>query len=569
MATSFSCDAATARGAAQEALAAGRFDEASSLFIRSLQSEPDNVYGLCGLSAARFGAGDYGAALEIAKRANVVAPQAIQPVLVLGAPALCVGDEVAVSFCFDVLRKVAKELGWTLVKYWSQHLSERDRFEEAATAFEVFISAHPADYDMVTAFADLLLSASRPAEARKQIERAHAFRPGAAVLHVLGARAHLQLGDIAAAREAALAAIEIDNENLEAHFALADIDPGAMSETMLGRLSRRLGEESLADEVRTLIGSALGRALEAHGDFDEAFEAFSKANACARRANRMRGLVYDRSEAEAAVRAVAERFPKADLAAPAPSPGRGGDLIFIVGLPRSGSTLIDQILSSHSQAASAGESLALPRIMEAILARQLQSGDSIAALIDRHADEWEARYRAGLKFAAGRSQIIIDKSLQNFWHCGLIARLFPAAKIIEMRRDPLDAGLSIYRLLYFGAHTYANELGDIAHYRRCFEAASGYWAGALPRPPYRLVYEDFVADFETQLPALFDYCGLAVEDACREFHKIERPVFTLSAAQVRAGLDRNRSGAWRAYENHLAPLRSALDSISIPVPAAR
>lgn len=565
--TTSSPDAETMRQAAQRALVSGRFDEASSLFEQSLDSEPDNVFGLCGLSAARFGAGDIGAALELAKYANVVAPQAIQPVLALGAPALCVGDDVAISFCFEVLKKVNKELGWAFVKYWSQHLSERDRFAEAARAFEVFMSAHPADYDMLTAFADLLLGASRPAEAREQIERAHAIRPGSASLRVLGARASLQLGDIGAAREAALAAIETDSDNLEAYFALADIDPGAATEAMLGRLSRRLDDESLTDDVRTLIGSALGRGLEARGEFDAAFEAFASANACARRANRMRGFVYDRSQAEAAVGAAAERFSKTDLGAPSPSPQRGGDLIFIVGMPRSGSTLIDQILSSHSRVASAGESMALPRVMEAIIARQRRSGDTLDNLIARHADEWEAQYRAGLTFPAGPLPVIVDKSLQNFWHCGLIARLFPAAKIIEMRRDPLDVALSIYRLLFFGAHTYANDLAEIAHYQRCFEAVCDYWAGALPRPAYRLSYEEFVADFEAQMSRLFEYCGLDAEEACRQFHKTERPVFTLSAAQVRTGLDRSRSGAWRSYEKHLGPLQNALDSISVPVPA--
>lgn len=567
MANSSSSDAAKTRQAAQQALAVGKFNEASSLFVRALEAEPDNVYGLCGLSAARFGAGDFDAALKIAKYANVIAPQAIQPLLALGAPALCLGDDVAISFCFKVLRNVSKEIGWTLIRYWSQHLSERDRFEEAAKAFDVFMSAHPADYDMHTAFAEILLGASRPNEAKEQIERARAIKPDSAGLHTLDARAYLQLGDLAAARGAALAAINHDRECLEAHIALADVDPAAVSDPMLDWMTQRLGDETLADDVRTLIGSALGRALEARKEFDAAFEAFTRANACAHRANRLRGLVYDRGEAEAAVRAAAERFSRPYLAAPEPSPQRGGDLIFIVGMPRSGSTLIDQILSSHSRVASAGESMALARVMEAILACQRQSREDLNMLIDRRADEWAAQYRAGLKLDAGESPVIVDKSLQNFWHCGLIARLFPAARIIEMRRDPMDVGLSIYRLLFFGAHIYANDLADIAHYQRCFEAICDYWAEALPTPSYRLCYEEFVADFETQMPKLFAFCGLETEEACRQFYKTERPVFTLSAAQVRTGLDKNRSGAWRAYEKHLGPLRAALESTRIPVPA--
>lgn len=567
MTTPFSDSVEALMRAAQEALAAGRFEDASELFARRLAVDPRDMQSLCGLSAARYGVGDFRAALETAKRASGVAPRSVHPLLFVAAPALILGDDLAIAFCFDVLKKADRELGVKLLAYWTQRLIERDHFDEAAAAYAIFVSSHPADYDVLMAYADLLAGAGRPVDAIKAAERAQLLRADAAAPLALRARAEVQLGNIDDGRDLALAAIGRDNDCLPAHFVLADVSPAAMTDAMLDRLARRLDDTELGDEVRALAGSSLGRALEARGAYDAAFAAFSAGNVCARRANQAKGFVYDRTKAEAAVRAAAEQFPRSLLATPAAFPQRGGDLIFIVGLARSGSTLIDQILSSHSQATSAGESMSLARVMYAIMARQAQSGEPIGALIDRYADEWEEQYRAGLKLVSGPAPFIIDKSLQNFWHCGLIARLFPAAKIIEMHRDPMDVGLSIYRLLFFGAHVYANDLGDIAHYGKCFEAMSGYWASALPRPIYRLCYEDFVADFEAQLSALLGYCGLAEEDACRRFERSKRAVFTLSAAQVRGGLDRKRSGSWRAYEAHLQPLRRALDAIDVPVPA--
>ena len=544
-----------------EALEAGRFIDAASCFSRLLEAQPESIPGLCGLSAAHFGSGDVAAALSAAKRAQRLSPQSIPPLSVLAPAAFCAGDQASIALCLDALR-AGGETAARLAHFWAQRLVEHERFDEAVAVFDAFLAHHQPDYQALISFAELLLNASHPERARAFISRAIRLQPDQAAPHALNARRHIQTGALGAARADALRAIALDQACIPAYLVLAEADASAIDEEMATHLAALMQDRNESAHNQSLAGFALGRSLESRGDHVKGFDAYAAANAAARSQAAAAGRGYNRRAAEATIEATKSRFPARVFTAPPPAPGRGGNLIFVTGMPRTGSTLIDQILSSHSAATSAGECMALPRVFDAIMARSAQTGEGVAALIDQHADEWEALYRKGLKLDSGAKQVIVDKTLHNFWHYGLIARLFPAAKIIEARRDPMDVGFSIFRLNFLAAHAYSNSLEDIAHAIHCFEELSAYWRSVLPQSARTVVYEELVGDFRKGVADLLDFCGLPLEEGCLDFQRSARPVNTMSAAQVRQGVTTDRRGRWRAYEAQLAPLRRALDDLS-------
>jgi hypothetical protein len=271
------------------------------------------------------------------------------------------------------------------------------------------------------------------------------------------------------------------------------------------------------------------------------------------RAAAQRGRPYQRQQTAARLAAEMRMFSADVLRKAPPAPERGRGLLFIVSMPRSGSTLVDQALAGHSQVASRGESRAL-HIVRGLFDAQLTNHSDPDLLVQRFGAAWDDTYRAG----APAAQVVVDKNLFNFWNVGLIARLFPAARVVIVRRDPVDVCFSIFRRAFIGEHAFADDLEDLAHYHRCFDRLVDHWREALPGAVLEVSYEALVQDFETGVRAVLDHAGLPFEQACVRFHETKRPVSTASAAQVRQPLFTAGVGRWRAYAQQLQPLIEAL-----------
>jgi hypothetical protein len=304
---------------------------------------------------------------------------------------------------------------------------------------------------------------------------------------------------------------------------------------------------------------ALGKAFADREQYEPSFRHFLEGNALKRRQT-----AYD----EAATLRFFERI-QAVFARELMREKRGGGdhspaPVFVLGMPRSGTTLVEQILASHSKVFGAGEleefgkavassvqancaSVTFPEIVPAMSAEQLR--------------QLGGCYLDAIGAAARPAERIVDKLPLNFAFVGLIHLALPNARIIWARRDPIDTCVSCFSTLFGGDQPHTYELGELGRYHRAYEALMEHWRRVLPEGVLLEVqYEDVVEDLEGQARRMVKHCGLEWEEACLTFHETQRPVRTASVAQVRQPIYRSSVGRWRPYKHQLQPLLQALDT---------
>ena len=355
--------------------------------------------------------------------------------------------------------------------------------------------------------------------------------PGSAPAHDARAVLLAEAGRLSEARAAFELALGLDPRLARAHFGLAALGGTTPA--------RRAAMEALAADAtpldlgqRLFLLYALVKAYDEVGDFARAFAA-AEAGA------RLRQACWTGDEA-LGLRRLAEAGPGA-------CEGGQGDAteapIFVFAMPRSGTTLVEQILASHPEVVALGETEAFAR-----LAANERDPARLAAAYLAH---WPAEARAARR--------VVDKSLGNFLHVAAIRRAFPRARLVHVRRDGLDCGLSIHFSLFSGAMPFAPGLTGLGRYYRGYERLMAAWGATLPPETLHEVrYERLVGDLEGQTRALLDFCGLAFHPRCLAFHQTERRVATASLAQVRLPLYFSAVGRARNYDAYLAPLRAAL-----------
>jgi hypothetical protein len=314
------------------------------------------------------------------------------------------------------------------------------------------------------------------------------------------------------------------------------------------------GNLPLEQQIGLLLSA--GAAYEAHGQFDRAFAAFSEGKARKSLLARQEGCDYVREETESLVEQMAKLFP--DRPRPIDCAPAKATPIFIVGMPRSGTTLIESVIAAHPEAFGAGELLALKEVQDQLLDwAKKASPNSISDAPELLLGAWRDAYLRGLP-AAGDARVITDKQPANFRSLGLIRKLFPEARIIHVVRDPVETCFSIFRRDFLKSWRFANRFEDLAHYYACYERITRCWESVLGEEYLRLSYEDVVADFENAAKRIISHCGLSWREECLEFHRTDRIVSTFSAAQVRKPIDRNARRQSETYGPLLDPLRAAL-----------
>lgn len=342
----------------------------------------------------------------------------------------------------------------------------------------------------------------------------------------------------------------------EAYWSLANLKTFRFAPQDVGAMRAALSAAGLDPQERLHFHFALGKALEDRGQFEESFEHYAEGN----RLRRL-DLRYDAEEHHHKLARSHDLFTaeflheRAGAGCPAPDP------IFIIGLPRSGSTLLEQILASHSQVEGTME---LPNLLT--LVREFDQADragdaypeSVARATSERLRELGARYLDETRIFRSDRPRFIDKMPNNFSHVGLIHAILPEAFIIDVRRHPLDACWSAYKQYFAQGQSFTYDLEDLGRYYRAYLALMDHWDAVLPGRVLQVSYEALVADTEGQVRRLLAHCGLAFEAACLRFHDNKRAVRTASSEQVRMPIYRSGIGQWRRVAAQLEPLRRVL-----------
>lgn len=331
--------------------------------------------------------------------------------------------------------------------------------------------------------------------------------------------------------------------------------------TRLGRINDAIdrAEKNLGSETRTVLVKrdlhfALGRALLKRGSIDDAFRVFADGNGLLPR--------FDRAAHSASIDELIEFFTPKRLKSLPRSSQTTVQPVFIVGLPRCGSTLIERVLDAHPDARGAGELPAFPAmvgglssIMKCDRAHPWCLADAFQADLDNAA----RHYLKELLKHGRHAKRLVDKMLNNYANLGLISLLLPGSRIVHCERDPLDLGLSCYLNLSPMAQPWAARLEDIGFVWREYRRLMDHWREALEHPVLHMRYEQIVANPEAQSRTLIDFVGLEWNDACLSYHESERQILTHSYDQANRPMYQSSVGRWKAFASQLEPLRRAID----------
>jgi tetratricopeptide (TPR) repeat protein len=360
------------------------------------------------------------------------------------------------------------------------------------------------------------------------------------------------IGQVDAASAELRGLLKMHPDQAHAWFALANLKVVPLSGEDVALLRQRFEAASTAAEDRVLFGFALARALEDQGDYRESFEVLRQANHLQRQR-----LRWDAAQHRALVGAIERAF---STGLPAPSdPQQGGEVLFIAGIPRSGSTLVEQILASHPDVEGANEITDLPWILDAESQRRARPypewvRDATLADWQRLGTEYFARTA---RWRAHKPRFT-DKNLATWKHVGAALAMLPAARVVIVRRDPVETCLACYRQWFASGTQFAYDLDEMADYCIDFVRLTRFWLQRFPDRVFDLEYEALLADPETVIRRLLDFCGLSFDPACLAFHQTRRTVISAaSAAQVRQPLRRDTSRAPR-YGHLLDGLRQRL-----------
>jgi tetratricopeptide (TPR) repeat protein len=430
------------------------------------------------------------------------------------------------------------------------------RLEEADAVARHAAKIEPENPNTWLTIASIATRLMRQEDALEAYERAARLQPHEARLRTTIGHVQKTLGRRAESEAAYKAALALDPGLAEAWWSLADLKTYSFSDAEVAAMQRQL-QSGLSDrQSEAQVHFALGKALEQRERYPEAFAQYAQGNALRRRV-----APFDIERFEHRCERIRIFFDERFFAARRDAGNPSDAPIFIVGLPRSGSTLVEQILASHSQVQGTMELpniLIITRELDAMAPRRDGYPETVDKLDNAQLTTFGTRYLAQTAPLRGGRERFTDKLPNNFSHIGLIHTILPKATVIDARRHPMDACFSTFKQHFAIGQTFSYDLEDLGRYYRCYLALMDHWDAVLPRKVLHFQYEHLVRDPENAIRRLLEHCQLPFEPACLDFHETRRSVRTASAEQVRQPLYRSGVGHWRHFEHELEPLKRAL-----------
>ncbi len=433
---------------------------------------------------------------------------------------------------------------------------ETGYLKQAMQSYRTFLDRGGKSASNLATYGRLCLTALAYDEAARALDEAERLDPECG--HMLSAQGTLAMfrGRLDDALGYARRAIKVDPRDAAAFKILVQVSGGRISPDERAQL-RRLSEDSgLRVEERIAASFALADCLDAQGDVDAAFAAYERANRLGAERAGHEGLSYDRGARERHIDRLKSIFPVAPRSSQAnvrPTP------IFVVGMPRSGTTLIESILAAHTGVFACGERQEMRSVMQEFLS--LAGGRGMPAVDEGIRRRWRESFWRELPDLRG-AVAVTDKNPWNFDALGLVFELFPHARVVHVRRDPVETGLSIFRNEFPKFVSFAHRLDDIGHYYGQYARLMAHWEDVLDGRFMTIGYEELVADLDRAVPRLLEFCGLEWQEACRHFWTSERTIATMSTVQARRP-PTAFSGRRDRYARHLAPLIAALEEAGV------
>jgi len=527
----------------------GLIREAEVRLTSAIKLKPDYAEAYSNLANLLIDQGEYDRAEAMGRKALAINPRFADAYVNLA------GVETA-------RRRYREALGWldALLAFAPVHgralaaraltLKELDRLDEATQAAESAILATPESPEAHDAQGQVFQAMGQFRRALECFDRAIKL-PGPAQRDAISNRALLlaEFGKLAEARTAFEDAARIFPHSAPVLFNLAELRTIAPGDPLIARIEAALAHEGLSVFDRTMLHFGLGKALLDAGDAARAFRHYDEGNRLKRAT-----FAYDADATDRWMSEIAAIFSPDLLEANANLGARSDRPVFVVGMPRSGTTLIEQILASHARVRGAGERMKLQRLANEVhfpTAFRTLPGERLRAIGDAYLG-----YVAPM--AEGRKHVV-DKMPANFALAGVIRLILPDARIIHCRRDPADTCLSCYTKLFAGQQAFAYDQTELGRFHRAYQRLTAHWRAILPPSHFLEVdYEALVDDFELQVRRMLDFLELPWDPRVLRFYETERPVRTASSSQVRQPLFRSSAGRSRRYEAQLRPLLAEL-----------
>tara|TARA_B100000989_G_C19513466_1_gene460368 strand:- start:157 stop:2118 length:1962 start_codon:yes stop_codon:yes gene_type:complete len=529
-------------------------DEADELIKGFFENNED--YGLLYKGVRHLHASRYRKAEDAFKKVLMEDENNIDALRFMGILAFKSGNH---DIAEAVLTKALK-LDPTYSLVWAnlaQVFSVTGQLDKAKKSFKNILNMDPKNGLIWAEYGTVLTKLANYREGRDAYLKALEFKPDSPRVHLSLGHVYKTMGEINASINSYKNTIIQNNLSGEAYWSLANLKTYSFSENEIKAMEETL-KGDMSDIERSQMHFALGKAYEVKKDFDRSFRNYYEGNKV------KKGLIkYSSDDTSYNTKRILDFFSKENINNLSKSSTNNPDPIFVLGMPRSGSTLVDQIISSHSKVDGTQE---LPNIIK--IAAELNNDkqnsypEVLKELDDLKISKLGKDYISETTWARDNAPFFIDKMPNNFIHIGLIKTILPNAKIIDTRRDPMDTCFSCFKQFFARGQLFTYSMEDLGNYYTDYIRAMNHWHKVYGKDIFTVHYDDVINKTEETIRELIDYCNLPFEQECLEFYKSSRPVKTPSAEQVRQPIYKSGLNYWKNYEKHLLPLKKIIDEIN-------